>query len=81
MTVLFIPRYMQKRYAPSYRYRFNEIKNKAQNDSIWIVGISGTQLSKNNKYFTADRIIYIAKITDVKTFCEYFSDISEKKKR
>ena len=49
-------------------YRFNEIKNKAQNDSIWIVGISGTQLSKNNKYFTADRIIYIAKITDVNTF-------------
>ena len=61
-------------------YRFNEIKNKAQNDSIWIVGISGTQLSKNNKYFTADRIIYIAKITDVKTFCEYFSDVSEKRK-
>ena len=59
-------------------YRFNELKN--QNNIIWIVGITGKGLEKSNNDFTSEDIIYIAKITSVKTFCEYFSDIEDSRK-
>lgn len=60
-------------------YRFMEIKNKGQNNSIWIIGIAGKALQKSNNDFESEEIIYIAKISDVKTFCEYFSNVNEKR--
>ena len=56
-------------------YKFSAVKENNLKDSIWIVGIVGKALEKSNNDFTREDIIYIAKITSVKTFCEYFSDI------
>lgn len=61
-------------------YRFSEITEKKLKDSIWIAGIVGKSLEKSNSDFTNEDILYIAKITSVKTFCEYFSDIKDARK-
>lgn len=58
---------------------------KKNNDKYWFIGLIGCALSDDsNSPFTEDdkgRILYIAKLTDVKTFEEYFSENKYKNRK
>lgn len=48
------------------------------NNTIWFIGIVGTELSKYEPFINrAGEFLYIAKLTDVRTFTDYFSDIKD----
>jgi hypothetical protein len=48
--------------------------------NIRIIGINGKGLHKSNPYFAADYLLYIARVTDVVSFEEYFSDTENDRK-
>lgn len=48
------------------------------NDTIWFIGIVGSELSNYEPFHNrAGEFFYIAKLTDVKTFMDYFADTKD----
>ena len=52
-----------------------------KNDEIWFLGIIDKGLAKNKKFEAyEDKVIYAAKVTDVKEYHEYFTDCKFEKR-
>jgi hypothetical protein len=48
--------------------------------NIWIIGINGKGLCRENPHFVSDELLYIAKVTDVVLFEDYFCDTLNNRK-